>query len=67
VNPKTCPACGSRDTEEIQVDTFEDTVDAFRACRECPTDYCLTYADPEVTDMFRTPNHRSDEPLMETL
>lgn len=61
MNPTLCPECGSENTEEINIDTSaNDTVIIVRACRDCPTDYTVSYVTPVIEDV-------SNGPLMETL
>jgi len=52
MSPTKCPERGSENTEEIHIDTWVDEVEVFRACRDCPTDYCVSYGNPVVEEAF---------------
>ena len=51
---RQCPECDSYDTDVVHNEFYQDMVGRVRICNDCPTQWTVTYALPEVTkvDVF---------------
>lgn len=46
--PQECPNCESWETERVHIEWYTYEVETVRICHNCPTQYTLNYADPQV-------------------
>jgi len=48
---KHCPECEHRDTEVVHTEWFSDMVERVRVCKECPTQFVVSYGMPEIVEV----------------
>lgn len=46
MNPEECPECGSMNTKRVHTEHYTDEVEVTRVCKECPTQYDVSYGEP---------------------
>lgn len=51
-NVKECPECGSFNTDRVHVEWYSNAVEEVRICGDCPTQYTVSYANPDVMDVI---------------
>ena len=52
----TCPNCGGKTRHEDTLNRWNDEIRHVRTCRECPTQYEVSYGHPIVTNVQEVSN-----------